>query len=262
MKVSVIITTYNQAKTIERSIESVLNQKFNDYEIIIINDGSIDNTSVILNKYKSITKVFNIDHVGMMNAYNEGLKNCSGEYITFCDGDDYWIDPFKLDKQTGYMDNNHDCGFSFTKVKTRIGDFIYGMTVDANYINNNITYDNLLTGNAYIYAQGYMIRKSVFDKYIDFDKFLKFYVWDYPIVLELIRHTKFHCLDFYSAVFVKSEESITQTKSRKKRFKLITGQYRIKLYYILRYGCKITTIFKLVYYLSRRIYSLIFKTWT
>jgi glycosyltransferase involved in cell wall biosynthesis len=263
MKVSVIITTYNQADTIERAINSVLFQQFEDFEIIIINDGSTDRTKRISNQYQCQlnTTVFNLHKVGMMKAYYLGFESCKGDYICLCDGDDYWTDIYKLQKQFDYMEVNQDCGLCITKVHTKSGDVNYPMTVDVDHINKNMSFDSLLLGNAYIHAQSYMIRKSVFDKYIDFRKFLHFYTWDYPIVLELIRHTRFHCLNFHSAIFVKSFESVTQTRSRIKRLKRVYGQYRIKLYFILKYGCKPTTILRLIYLAIRAIYSIIFKRW-
>ena len=242
MKVSVITTAYNHQDTIQRAINSVRSQRFKDYEHIIIDDTDTKN--------------------GMMKTYREAFKRCTGKYITFCDGDDYWIDTNRLAEQVNYMDNHEDCGLCLTLVYTDIGNKRYNMKVSADYINKNMSFDSLLKGNAYIYAPSYMIRKSDFDKYINFDKFLKFNVWDYPIVLELIKHTRFHCLDFYSAVFTKNVESVTNTRSRIKRLKYVYGNYKIKWYYIRRYGCKLSTIAYLTYRAIRHIYSIGAKRWT
>ena len=133
----------------------------------------------------------------------------------------------------------------------------------ASYVNSNMSFDSLLRGNAYIHAQSYMIRKSDFDKYIDFDMFVKkFALWDYPTILELIKHTKFHCLPFYSAVNVINEESVTHTKNRIRRAKYIKEQYKIKWHYIKKYGCKISTMVYLIYRILRHIYSIVSKRWT
>ena len=126
-----------------------------------------------------------------------------------------------------------------------------------------MSFDTLLKGKANIHAQSYLIRKSDFDKYVDFDSFVnRFNTWDYPIVLELIQHARFHCLDFYSAVHVINDESVTHTRSRIKRFKYIWGNYKIKLYYIHKYGCKLSTKFYLIYRAIRHIYSIGAKRWT
>jgi len=261
MKVSVIITTYRHSMCdLNRAFDSVSAQIIDhNIEIIVIND----NASNIFTLDHENIKVINTGHIGMMRAYQIGFNAAKGKYIAFCDGDDYWNTNQKLQLQIEYMEANPDCGFCFTKVKTESGNKLTTMNRSAQSINENISFDSLLRGNAHIHAQGYFIRRSTFEKYINFNKFvtLGFRVWDYPIVLELIQHTRFHCLDFHSAVFVKSEESATQTRSRKKRASIIYGNYRIKWYYILKYGCKFSTILILFYYLARRTYSLIFRTW-
>ena len=261
MKVSVIVTTYRHSMhDIDRAIKSVLDQVTpNWFEIILINDNELH----IACAHRSRVNIINTGHIGMMRAYQMGFNAAKGKYITFCDGDDYWNTNQKLQIQIEYMEANPDCGVCFTKVMTEDGNNLTTMKKSAQFINNNISFDSLLRGNAHIHAQGYFIRRSTFEKYIDFNKFIRlgFRVWDYPIVLELIHHTRFHCLDFHSAVFVKSEESATQTRSRKKRASIIYGNYRIKWYYILKYGCKLSTILILIYYLARRTYSLIFRIW-
>ncbi len=241
MKVSVITTAYNHQDTINRAIDSVRSQHFKDYEHIIIDDTNTKN--------------------GMMRTYQEAFKRCAGDYITFCDGDDYWIDKDRMIKQVDYMDKHEDCGLCLTLVYTEVDGKRDGVEVSADYINKNMSFDSLLKGNAYIYAPSYLIRKYDFDKYINFDKFLKFNVWDYPIVLELIRHVRFHCLDFYSAVFTKNTESVTNTRSRGKRVKYLYGQFKIKWYYIRKYGCKFSTKIYLIYKILRSIYSTGVKTW-
>lgn len=88
---SVIIPVYNCEKYIERCISSILEQKMDNYEIIIVNDGSIDNTKNVLKKYKDnkIFKIIDIENSGVSVARNIGIENASGEYITFVDADDY-----------------------------------------------------------------------------------------------------------------------------------------------------------------------------
>jgi glycosyltransferase involved in cell wall biosynthesis len=240
--VSVITTAYNHQDTIERAIDSVRMQQGVGREHIVIDDTGRKN--------------------GMMKTYQEAFKRCTGKYITFCDGDDYWFDAYKLKFQVQYMDNHPECGLCITKVYDEVGGKLVDRIPPASHINKNMSFDTLLRGKANIHAQSYMIRKSDFDKYVDFDMFAeKFALWDYPIVLELIQHTKFHCLDFYSAVNVINEESVTHTKSRAKRIQYLKEQYRVKWYYIRKYGCKFSTKIYLIYRILRSIYSVGFKRW-
>jgi len=263
----VIIASYNHAKSIKKAIGSVLQQTFKDFKIIIIDDGSTDGSVEIIKKYASLNKKIEAyfeNHSGLMNTYLKGFSKCEGKYITVCDCDDYWIDKDKLKKQVEYMENNGDCGLCFTKVYTKAeGDKLTPMSISVDNINKNMSFDSLLKGNANIHAQSYMIRKSIFDKHINFQKFINlgFHVWDYPIVLELIKHTRFHCLDFYSAVWVKNIESVTNTRDRKRRFLYLLNSFRIKGYYIKKYGCKINTLLYLIYRITRDIYSIIFRRW-
>ena len=260
MKVSVLITSYNHADTLKRAIDSVLMQK-TDFrvEIICIDDSSIDGSSEILQDYfpKNMIHVLRFgEHRGMMKTYQLGFKECTGDYICLCDCDDYWWDEYKLQKQVDYMENHPDCGLCVTKCYTESNGNRTGMNLPSE-----ITYDKLLRGNANVHAQTYMIRKSDFDKYIHFERFLKFNVWDYPIVLELIQHCTIDCLDFYSAVYNKRVESKTNSQLRLRRLKYILGTYQIRLYYILKYGCKFNTLLFLIYKFMRDIASIILKRW-
>lgn len=90
-KISVIIPTYNCAKTILKSIDSVYSQTYRNYEIIIVDDGSTDNTLEIIRKrnYDDRLKIIVQKNTGVSSARNNGLKNCAGKYVMFLDSDDY-----------------------------------------------------------------------------------------------------------------------------------------------------------------------------
>lgn len=98
--VSIIIATYNNAPYLKESIDSALNQSWKNVEIIIINDGSTDETLYILENYlhnKNI-KIFTTKNNGQCKATNIGIEKSSGEYIQFLDGDDI-LDPKKIEEQ-------------------------------------------------------------------------------------------------------------------------------------------------------------------
>ncbi len=91
--VSIIVPVYNSEKWIERCVNSVLAQTYKDWQLILIDDGSEDNTPGILDDYKEKDHriiVFHIKNGGVANARNVGLSATTGEYITFCDSDDYY----------------------------------------------------------------------------------------------------------------------------------------------------------------------------
>jgi len=100
--VSVIIPTYNRANLISRAIRSVLNQTYSDFELIIIDDGSTDNTEDIIRQFqekdKRIKYIKHDKNKGGSAARNRGIKIAKGKYIAFQDSDDEWL-PEKLNKQ-------------------------------------------------------------------------------------------------------------------------------------------------------------------
>ena len=90
MKVSVIIPTFNRLSLISRAIDSVLKQTLKPFEIIVVDDGSSDNTSTLIkNNYKSV-KLIKQKNLGVSKARNVGIKNSSGDWIALLDSDDEW----------------------------------------------------------------------------------------------------------------------------------------------------------------------------
>jgi glycosyltransferase involved in cell wall biosynthesis len=97
-KVSVIIPTYNREGSLTRAIESVLEQTYRNFELIVIDDGSTDDTSRIIKKYKKKIRYFSQLHSGVSSARNLGLEKSEGAWVAFLDSDDYWL-PQKLTRQ-------------------------------------------------------------------------------------------------------------------------------------------------------------------
>jgi glycosyltransferase involved in cell wall biosynthesis len=114
--VSVIIPTYNRESYIIEAIESVLNQTFDDLEIIIIDDGSTDNTpSIVKRIHDSRIRYFYLKHNnGVAAALNYGIKNSKGKYISRLDSDDIFL-PEKIGSQVEVLENNPDIGLVYTR---------------------------------------------------------------------------------------------------------------------------------------------------
>lgn len=107
--VSIIIPTYNRANVITDSINSILNQTYDEYELLIIDDGSTDNTEELINSLASasnagsrIRYIKMPENKGVAAARNEGIRQAQYDYIAFQDSDDYW-NPDKLEKQMAYF---------------------------------------------------------------------------------------------------------------------------------------------------------------
>ena len=110
IKVTVIIPTYNDSKHIIHSVNSVLNQSFKDYEIIVIDDGSTDDTKSVLTSYVESGQIIYLYQAnsGQSIARNNGINNSNGIYIAFIDSDDEWTDKDKLKKQVDFLNDNLD----------------------------------------------------------------------------------------------------------------------------------------------------------
>ncbi|WP_276367526.1 glycosyltransferase family 2 protein [Chryseolinea sp. H1M3-3] len=115
--ISIIVPTFNRADLIGETIQSVLNQSYNHWELIVIDDGSVDNTEDVVSKFVD-TRIhyFLIEHNGIFGKVrNEGLKKAKGEYVAFLDSDDLWSTD-KLLVQVNLMTQYPDAAFVFNNI--------------------------------------------------------------------------------------------------------------------------------------------------
>lgn len=124
--VDVLMPTYNHGKFVAEAIESVLAQQFSfTYRLIIADDCSSDETQQIFKSYAArypdrIETLILQEHVGIFHedrASLKALKLCTAKYVALLEGDDYWTDPLKLQKQTAYMESHLECALSFHNVE-------------------------------------------------------------------------------------------------------------------------------------------------
>lgn len=119
IKVSVIMPTYNQEKFIAKAIESILNQKHENIELIVVNDGSTDNTLNVINeisdKYvgKKQILILNKENGGTGSAINEGLKHASGKYVTWVSSDNEYFPDF-IETLTDILESQPDIDYAFS----------------------------------------------------------------------------------------------------------------------------------------------------
>jgi glycosyltransferase involved in cell wall biosynthesis len=227
--VSVVMITYGHENFIEDAINSVLMQQCNfSVELIVANDCSPDTTDDIirniLREHKNSSWIKYIKHeknIGMMPNFIFALKESQGDYIALCEGDDYWTDPFKLQKQVGFLKSNPDYVLCFHAIKIQ---FANGEIVDDFLTKIPDNYETIQTlallGN-YIHTPSVVFRNII--KIFPFE--MKYTtIGDYFLYMILAEHGKLKYIDeimgvyrFGVGVFSTSSE-LQRTKSNLKLF--------------------------------------------
>jgi len=212
MLVSVIIPTYNSAKYISRAVESVLNQTYQDFEIIIIDDGSTDNTGEIVQSIKDdrITYIKQ-ENAGPAAARNKGLEIAKGEYIAFLDADDMWK-ANKLETQIKCFSQNDKLCLAFSAMDLVNEDLeIIRVKRHRKYTNNELL-KQLLTNypDTVPMPSTVMIKKSYLNEVGYFYPEL-FTGEDFDLWLRLILKGDFEYIDESLTVSYKPESSITSS---------------------------------------------------
>ncbi|MGE5294771.1 MAG: glycosyltransferase family 2 protein [Solirubrobacterales bacterium] len=114
-RVSVIIPTYNRATYVPRAIDSVLSQKYRDLEIIVVDDGSKDNTREVVAAYGAPVRYIFQENQGPGAARNQGIRVAAGAYLAFLDSDDVWMPTF-LEKTVSALDEHPEVGVATTGI--------------------------------------------------------------------------------------------------------------------------------------------------
>ncbi len=154
--VSIIIPCYDSEFFLKETIESVLSQTYNNYEIIAVDDGSTDNTRSIISEYPQI-KYFYQDNQGVSSARNKGLKESIGKYIIFLDSDDKLL-PERIQIGVDYLEENLNCAFilgwfDYINSKSHVYDKATGLLVDVDF-------KTMLEGKALVSPSGCIFRKE------------------------------------------------------------------------------------------------------
>lgn len=173
-KVSVIIPTYNSARYLPEAIESVIGQTYQDFEIIVVDDGSTDNTQEVvenaLQGYSNKILYFYQENQGHAITRNVGIRHSVGEYIAFLDADDKWA-PNKLERQMTYLDGHPTVGHVHC-ARIRVdkdGDLLPTPRVSIQFLSGNIFY-HLLLRKAHICTSSVVCRKECLNNVGYFDE--------------------------------------------------------------------------------------------
>jgi glycosyltransferase involved in cell wall biosynthesis len=188
--VSVIIPAYNASLFIKESIDSAISQAYSEKEIIVVDDGSTDKTTDILNAYGSKIIYFRKKNGGPGSARNVGIKMSRGKFIAFLDADDKWL-PNKLSLQIEYFEQNPMVGVVFGVQEGGKGDPMnYGAFIE-NKMNAGWIFDELLKCN-FVNTSTTIVKREIFDRVGLFDEDRKLIsVEDINLWLRISRHYQF-----------------------------------------------------------------------
>jgi glycosyltransferase involved in cell wall biosynthesis len=114
MKVSVLIPTFNRRDYVVAAVQSALDQDFDDFEVVVVDDGSTDDTAELLRPFADRIRYIRTDNQGPALARNVGMQAARGEYVAYLDSDDLYY-PYKLGLQTTLLDANPDVGMVYTE---------------------------------------------------------------------------------------------------------------------------------------------------
>ncbi len=244
-KVSIIMPAYNEEKHIAEAIESVIKQTYQDWELLIINDGSVDNTRTIAQQYAAedqrIVLIDNEKNMGVVRTRNNGIDQMTGRYLAFLDSDDCWY-PHKLETQIKVLENK---GYPFVfssydkmdeegkplKKKVRVkGRYNYQKMLKANFVG-------ILTA---IYDTRQITRKYFVSDFL---------MEDYNHWLNILKEIDF----LYAVEEPLARYRVRETSLSSNKWKVIKADYDI-----YRRGENLS-IFKSLYYTLSHIFIKVFR---
>lgn len=238
-KVSVIMPVYNSEKYLRGSIQSVVEQTYANFELILVNDESTDSSSQICYEYQlydSRIRVINIQHGGTSRARNIGLKEALGMYITFLDSDDRW-EPTFLEELITILDKKPDVNFVYSGSDE--------LDKNGNVINIQ---DNYKIGkfNIYIYRSGelrfpfnmdsFMIKRDLIDRYnIEFPEDCKISE-DICFFLKILCVVPAYYVPKILTHYCRHDDSATTSSWSAERWESTVMIFRIAEKYCIKYA--------------------------
>jgi glycosyltransferase involved in cell wall biosynthesis len=251
--VSIHMCTYNHAPLIGQAIEGVLRQKTNfPFELVVGEDCSTDGTRETVLAYQKkhpdiIRVITSGSNVGMKENNVRTRKACRGKYIAFCEGDDHWHDPYKLQKQAGYLESHPECGLVHSSYDVhllgpgiRIPDYIHykKWTVPENprvadFVAKREMSHVILTCTV-------MIRRSLCEQIIEADPYLHqsgfFRMGDTQLWAEIAARARTHYIPESLATYTITEESASRSRDIRKTLRFFISIADLFIYLGTKYG--------------------------
>ncbi len=228
--ISVCMLTYNHAEFVAEAIRGVLMQEVDaDVELIIGDDHSTDDTVSIIKELQqkfpqSILLIERLSNVGMMVNFTDVLRSCNGQYIAICEGDDYWIDPKKLSKQTAILDKEKRVDIVFTNSKVFNQARAQFSPSWATIEGELFDIEDVLASN-FITTCTVLFRNKINNKLLD--SLVKFTIGDWPLYLLLLNlsNSEVRYINDETAVYREHSGGSYSAISTEKRIKCVLSIY-------------------------------------
>lgn len=204
--VSILCRTYNHVEFISKTLDGFVMQKTNfKYEVLIGDDLSTDGTEKIIQQYRSkypdIIKIIpRTENLGPVRNLMDLTKYIKGKYVAICEGDDYWTDEYKLQKQVDFLEKNSDYSICFNKVIINYLDSDEENAIAPENVTETSTFDDLIKGN-YIYMNSVMYRWAFPDGLNEQNFNSKAMPADWQLHLHHALKGKIKLLDFVGGVY-------------------------------------------------------------
>jgi glycosyltransferase involved in cell wall biosynthesis len=255
--VSVVIPTYNTSNFLIKAIQSVINQTYKNWELIIVDDGSTDQTRQIVEEFQkkdSRIKYFFQNNKGQGAARNLGIKNASGNYIAFLDSDDEFFEN-KLERVISHFEKDKNIGFIYTDAII-IGDYLYKkrrseiVTPYSGGIYIKLLFNNFITTSTVIVKREVLQNCGLFDESDLLRNFEDYDLW--------LRIAKKYKIEYIPEVLTKYYfvPKITSWKKRRRAYKAMIYIYYKNLKIANAYE-KFIVMYKLGEYLLKLIISFV-----
>lgn len=205
--VSVIIATYNRAERLREALESVAAQTYRDFEVIVVSDGSTDQTPEVVESFRAKVPAVQLictPHGGQTRALNAGIRAAHGEYVALLDDDDHWM-PQRLERQVPILEARPDVGLVYTAVHCTRNGVVFRRQPEVP----GFTLKDMVERVCFIHASSVLVRRACFDRAGFFDETME-RVKDFDMWLRIARDYSLAYIDEVLADYVQHDENMTR----------------------------------------------------
>lgn len=268
--VSIICTAYNHEAYIKDALEGFIMQKTSfPFEIIVHDDASTDRTAEIIRLYEARHPELFANIYQTENQYSKGKGDVGrivfgaarGKYIALCEGDDYWTDPLKLQKQVDFLEVNREHGIVFTDADILINRSNQVIPAYDKTYNKKIPQGDVLT--QLIYLNNYKSCTSLFlsiaiHNYFEFFGGKTFMMGDWGIWLYIAQKYKVGYINESTSVYRIQEESASHFKDFSKFYNFLMSGNQLRLYFAKKLNIKLSAL-KIIFWNTRLVISYLIK---